>query len=222
MGASNFTLAAWVKGDPAMNQLARILDKGYFSGYELGRTSFAPTIGFTYLNSDPAFTSSSSLIDNTWHHVAIVKSGTTATVYADGVAQGTVAVSSGSQDNALPLLIGYNPGEGLQGAWMGMLDELRIYNRALGASEISALAEYIAGDFNGDGMVDAGDYVVWRKNGGTQAEYNVWRANFGRTGQSSGSGTVDDGVGAVPEPWAIWLTLAGALMMMGQFRRYGR
>jgi hypothetical protein len=39
------------------------------------------------------------------------------------------------------------------------------------------------GDYNGDGSVDAADYVVWRKNpamfGGDPAGYNTWRTNFG-------------------------------------------
>ena len=37
----------------------------------------------------------------------------------------------------------------------------------------------LPGDFNNDGNVDAADYVVWRKNGLSQAEFNTWRANFG-------------------------------------------
>jgi len=35
------------------------------------------------------------------------------------------------------------------------------------------------GDFNGDGVVDAADYVTWRKNHGSTEEYNTWRDNFG-------------------------------------------
>ena len=41
----------------------------------------------------------------------------------------------------------------------------------------------LAGDYNEDGIVDAADYVVWRKGLGTiyiQAQYDVWRANFGK------------------------------------------
>src|SRR5262245_30399917 len=46
------------------------------------------------------------------------------------------------------------------------------------------------GDYNNNGTVDAGDYVLWRKGGplqndptpGVQAgDYDVWRANFGKT-----------------------------------------
>jgi hypothetical protein len=41
----------------------------------------------------------------------------------------------------------------------------------------------VPGDFSGDRRVDAADYVVWRDGLGTtysQADYDVWKANFGR------------------------------------------
>jgi hypothetical protein len=62
------------------------------------------------------------------------------------------------------------------------------------------------GDFDGDGDVDAADYVVWRKTDGTQPGYDEWRTNFGRT---SGSGSAL-GAGAVPEPSALILLVAAA------------
>jgi hypothetical protein len=52
-------------------------------------------------------------------------------------------------------------------------------------------------DFNGDLVVDAADYVVWRKTDGTQNGYNLWRTNFGRT---SGSGSTLGASSSVPEP----------------------
>jgi hypothetical protein len=67
------------------------------------------------------------------------------------------------------------------------------------------------GDFNSDGTVDAADYVVWRNGLGTthtQDDYNIWRANFGRTFGSGTSATT-----GVPEPMtfplAIFALLAG-------------
>ncbi len=40
----------------------------------------------------------------------------------------------------------------------------------------------LQGDYNTDGVVDAADYVVWRKtDGANPAGYNTWRTNFGRT-----------------------------------------
>ena len=71
----------------------------------------------------------------------------------------------------------------------------------------------LAGDYNGDSIVNAGDYVTWRKamaTGGTllnetasigivdQADYDAWRANFGATGgPGSGAAAMPN---AIPEP----------------------
>ena len=65
------------------------------------------------------------------------------------------------------------------------------------------------GDFNHDGTVDGGDYVVWRKGLGTKytpADYDSWRANFGQT-YATGAGT---SLSAVPEP--------GTLVYAGSWR----
>jgi hypothetical protein len=57
----------------------------------------------------------------------------------------------------------------------------------------------LTGDFNGNGAVDAADYVLWRNGGTLQNEggvtpgtaspedYQTWRANFGRTAGAGGA-----------------------------------
>jgi hypothetical protein len=79
----------------------------------------------------------------------------------------------------------------------------------------------VAGDFNQDGAVDAADYVIWRNGLGTsyiQAEYDIWRTDFGRAsvvGSSVGSGASLAGpntLPAVPEPSALgsaWIAAIG-------------
>ena len=62
------------------------------------------------------------------------------------------------------------------------------------------LSVVLAGDYNHNGVVNATDYVVWRKGLGTsytQNDYTLWRANFGQTA-GSGSGATSNA--AVPEP----------------------
>jgi hypothetical protein len=43
------------------------------------------------------------------------------------------------------------------------------------------------GDHNGDGSVDAADYVVWRKIDGTPGGYDDFRSNFGQMGGGGGA-----------------------------------
>jgi len=83
----------------------------------------------------------------------------------------------------------------------------------------------VPGDYNGNGVVDAADYVVWRNGGPLQnevatigtvdaADYDAWRARFGNT---SGSGSAS--AAAVPEPVAIWLALIGMAAVLPWRRR---
>jgi sulfatase modifying factor 1 len=67
-----------------------------------------------------------------------------------------------------------------------------------------AAGPLVAGDFNGNGVVDAADYVVWRKTDGTPAGYNAWRNHFG---QPSGGGSGATANPAVPEPATLVLLM---------------
>jgi hypothetical protein len=69
--------------------------------------------------------------------------------------------------------------------------------RALDVIGYNRVAAGLAGDFNFNGVVDAADYVVWRKANGTQASFDVWRATFGRT---ASGGLGDSTSAAVSEP----------------------
>jgi hypothetical protein len=74
------------------------------------------------------------------------------------------------------------------------------------------------GDFNRNGVVDAADYIVWRKGLGTtysQTDYDMWRANFGAAAIGSGAtaGLSSSVNAAVPEPASIALLLTGFAAM---------
>jgi hypothetical protein len=82
----------------------------------------------------------------------------------------------------------------------------------------------LVGDYNNDGMVDAADFVVWRKNDGTgnlllndpiggtigPAQYNQWRTHFGLT---SVSGAVVRANASVPEPATLFMLFTGLLAL---------
>ena len=70
------------------------------------------------------------------------------------------------------------------------LGEVVLFATGINApADIVALTFGLPGDYNNDGTVDAADYVVWRKNDGTQGGYDTWRANFGQPLPGSGSGS---------------------------------
>ncbi len=86
--------------------------------------------------------------------------------------------------------------------------------------ELHVMGAGQAGDYNGDGKVDAADYVAWRlgnsPNPNSQGDYDTWRANFGAgAGSGSGGGGLGGG-GPVPEPGTlalVGLVSAGLLML---------
>jgi glucose/arabinose dehydrogenase len=84
--------------------------------------------------------------------------------------------------------------------------------------DVSYRSINLQGDFNGDGHVNAADYVVWRKGLGTiftLTDYDLWRANFGRdVGAASGSS-------GVPEPTAATLLFV-SMLLLNLSRRGGR
>jgi hypothetical protein len=79
----------------------------------------------------------------------------------------------------------------------------------------------LPGDFNKDGVVDAADYVFWRKQTSDEANYNLWKAHFGQAAElriSAGSGgaanLLADGDG-------YWTENSRAAGLMGTVGRFG-
>jgi mannan endo-1,4-beta-mannosidase len=89
----------------------------------------------------------------------------------------------------------------------------------------------IAGDFDHNGKVDAGDYIIWRKSQGQTgwglaadgdlngridaADYAIWRLHFGRAA-SSGAGNVLNA--SAPEPASIALLLVATTVLFATRR----
>jgi hypothetical protein len=91
-----------------------------------------------------------------------------------------------------------------------------------GANDVvlSVVGIGLAGDFNGDGTVDAADYVLWRKNGANQQEYLAWRSNLGASAAGGGSAAMS--TAAVPEPVSMILVTIAACGMALQRQRLTR
>lgn len=82
----------------------------------------------------------SSIADQQFHHIVFMKKGTLLYGYTDGVEtsrspDGTI----GDTQNTVPLYIGAREPQSSAHFYTGAVDDLRIYNRALTADEITAL-----------------------------------------------------------------------------------
>ncbi|MDP2934037.1 MAG: LamG domain-containing protein [bacterium] len=117
-----------------------------------------------------------TVTDGNWHYVGVVNNATVVQIYVDGVASGspsglTPDIHSGSVVIGRSLL-GYIDFYGFQ----GLIDDVRLYNRALSATEVAAL--YRAGE-------------VTRKVANNQGLVGYWSFNEGNgtiAGDSSGNG----------------------------------
>jgi len=108
---------------------------------------------------------------------------------------------------------------------VGLIDQLRIewpdgssQNLFNVSVDQYLTVHYLPGDYSGNGIVDAADYVFWRKGFGTiytQADYDVWRSQFGQSLAGSGLGAE----AAVPEPASALLILATGIAALATSRR---
>jgi hypothetical protein len=93
----------------------------------------------------------------------------------------------------------YGEGERIMGTGFNGTVTISYVGGAGGNDVVLDLIASVAGDHNGNGRVDAADYVAWRKLGlgGTQG-YDEWAANFGASAAGAGHSLVPE-----PDTWMI-------------------
>jgi hypothetical protein len=138
------TLAAWVKPEKVGTQY--IIKKALFdavNGYELSLSTAGKV--FVRLNQVSSLntyridsTSSYPTNGTTWMHIAATYDGTTMRLYINGVQEGTIAGPATIQGNTSAVGIGAQA-DGVS-PFGGVMDDVRIWARALTAAEIQALA----------------------------------------------------------------------------------
>jgi len=85
------------------------------------------------------------VIDGSWHHVVAMRAGATASVYVDGILDGTETLPEGydlsgaSQQNALIGAIWSQSDGVIKKFFAGLIDDVRVYDRALSEAEIAGL-----------------------------------------------------------------------------------
>lgn len=143
-GAGSFSASLWFKIAPVSTEYTALS-----WGATPGAAGIMAAIGlkiddqkfqFNYGGaSNP--TSINPVDDNLWHHGIYTYDGSTLTCYLDGVYQSSqsVTLAIGAGNFAIGYRKPYN-----DGYWIGSLDEVRVYDRALTAAEVQSLYLYDA------------------------------------------------------------------------------
>jgi hypothetical protein len=139
---SAYTVASWLWIDQDPPETACALNKPQDSGNGDSWQLCLQGDGTVFFGADLANTSLSvPLPTGSWHHIAVRWDGAADTLFVDGQGVAMTPVTTDIFAAASPVTIGVDLDEGMPVAWFaGMLDDVRIYDRALGSDEIASLA----------------------------------------------------------------------------------
>jgi hypothetical protein len=133
----DFTVCVWFK-DNGSPQYGRLIDKDFVNGFWLGRNSNTPNSwgGGIKEDGDP-YGIYLTLADIQWHFIASVRSGTTHTIYGDGVTNKVSNTVANTPLSSTSIAIGGWSGGGNPAQILkGNIPQVMLYNRALSEAEI--------------------------------------------------------------------------------------
>jgi O-glycosyl hydrolase len=142
----DFTIAAWIK-PTTIDSWARVFDFGAGTSNYMFFTPKAsdtslPRFAITTGSGEQQINSSAAISSGTWTHVAITLSGNTATLYINGVVAGantSMTLRPSSLGSTTQNYIGKSQFSA-DPTFKGAVDDFRIYERSLSASEVGTLA----------------------------------------------------------------------------------
>ncbi len=146
---SNMTLAAWInsRSFPAAANNG-IVSKGYNTAGNRGYVFVTSNFSLVFcvsVDGSAAYACGTSLAGlslNTWQHVAVVYAASAgrADFYINGnLSTSTTGLPTSVYNTSQPFQIGTNDASTGQNAYNGLLNDIRVYNRALSAAEVMAL-----------------------------------------------------------------------------------
>jgi glucose/arabinose dehydrogenase len=134
---TGMTLEAWVRPTVGGDWKTVILKEqpghlayALYSSTDTGRPS-----GHVFAGGDRAVGGPAALPNNAWSHLATTWDGLTSRLYVNGTQVASGALTGTAATSSLPLRIGGNT---VWSEWFGgLIDEVRVYNRALSPAEIA-------------------------------------------------------------------------------------
>ncbi len=138
--ADNFSISFWFNSTAITDVTARLVGKINNSGLS-GVVFFADSAGDVNFFIDDGTSSmslfTSGLLDGNWHHVVGIRNGNNFALYADGLLADSGTASLGSVSNTTNLKLGASTSSA--GDYDGLLDDVRLYDRALTTGDIDEL-----------------------------------------------------------------------------------
>jgi hypothetical protein len=135
---TNLTLEAWVRPTSVFSwRTVLIKERTGGLAYALyGSDDSSRPAGYVRLGTDVGIAGPTSIATNTWTHLALTYDGVTLRLYVNGAQVRSQALTGSIATSTSPLRIG---GNNVWGEFFaGLIDEVRIYNRALSAAEIQS------------------------------------------------------------------------------------
>lgn len=168
------TISAWIKSDVADDEWASVITKGV-DAWRLIRNGTTDTISFHFDAADASeyqANGSANVFDGQWHSIVAVYDGSEVRLYIDGTldASADAGIVNTTSD---PVYIGSRVNNLSNRNWIGMIDEVRVYDVALNDGNIL----YLAGeqgytrvpfdtketDLLTDGVIDLDDLMIFAK-----------------------------------------------------------
>lgn len=218
-GTGDFTIEAWFNS--ASIASAQSIYGGQVSGYTETPEIYIQTsrLFFSRSSANP-IQGTTTLLSNTWYHVALVRNAGVAKMYLNGVQEGSTYTDTNNYIGNVnrPLIGGYGPGNGTQ-PFNGYIDDLRVTKGIARYTTTftppTSLADNSVGDslFNNTSLLLKADrqsstYYVGQNNQFVDSSVNALTiTRNGNTTQGSFSPFSPNGWSASLSSTSDWLTL---------------
>ncbi len=172
IGGTNFTVSAWIKGTNTV-----ISQRASGAGTAQWIVDIGNTVSF-YSDKNPWLSGTIHLVSGQWNQVVVVGTATSTQIYVNDVLDVTGPPAFDASSHQTPtnnVVIGYSSGTGTY--FSGAIDDVRIYNRTLFATDIAQLYSY-----NGGSVVPPSAPVNLAATGVTSSTVSLsWSASVAGT-----------------------------------------
>ena len=144
---TDFTVCVWYK-DNGSSTYGRLVDNNYINGFWLGKNGTTPNQWGGGIKESPSpFGIYLTLPDSQWHFLTSVRSGTTHTIYGDGITNKISNTVSAAALSGTSIAIGEWSGGGTGQIFKGNIPQVLIYSRAITEAEIMQIFNATKGKY---------------------------------------------------------------------------